>query len=231
MSHCILLFSLLTFFSVLGYSNEISQAERTCRLVFPEKPANTPKFVYLFDGEQNHKVYISAVNFSDIVHLKAGDITLVMAPEPISDPEKIPRTFPHLTLSKEIKNFYILLSHDAQNSVLPISMNVLNLESGKFNEGTTLWYNFTNHRIAAKLGESKIIIDARKSAVSAEPLSTNGYYVAEFGFQPNSAGEFRRITEQQWWFDASCRYVGFIVDRGARLPRIYVFRDFRSKLE
>lgn len=212
----------------LGLSQEMKKNDRTCRLVYPEKPANSPKFVYLYDGKESHRVYLSAVNFSDVVEITSGDLSLVMAPEAISDPKNIPPEYPRILIPKNVKNFYLFLSPDEKNQVMPISMNLLNLDTGKFQLGSTMWYNFTSHRIAAQLGESKMTIDARKSAISKEPLPENGYYRAEFIYQPNSTGDFRKITEQQWWFDADCRYVGFIVDRGVRLPGIYFFRDFRN---
>lgn len=227
----IAIFVLLVVSSTHGFSQEIKKSERTCRLVFPEKPSGSPRFIYLYDGKESHKVYLSAVNFSDVVEIKSGDISLIMSPEPISDPEKIPPEYPRLSVPEGIKNFYIFLSPDDKNKVIPLSMILLNLDTGKFKLGNTLWYNFTNHRIAAKLGDSKMLIDARKSTISKDPLTKNGYYKAEFIFQPNSTGDFRKITEQQWWHDSNCRYVGFIVDRGGRLPRIYFFRDFRPKDE
>ena len=228
--HNKLLIPLVIFLSVVSvFSQDLKKTDRTCRMVFPEKPSNSPRFIYLYDGKDNHKLYLSAVNFSDVVKLKSGDIDLVIAPEPIIDPENIPSEYPRLSVPAEIKNFYIFLALDKKNKVMPLQMRMINLDDGKFNLGYTLWCNFTNHRIAAKLGQSKMSVAARKSTISKEPLPSSGYYKAELIFQPNSTGKFRRITEQQWWFDASSRHVGFIADRGGRLPRIYFFRDFRSK--
>ncbi|MFK7909210.1 MAG: hypothetical protein AB8F34_01270 [Akkermansiaceae bacterium] len=220
---------LLSFASAKAQDDAL--AGRTCRLVFPEKPSNSPKFAYLYDGKENHKVYLSGVNFSDVVKLRPGDISLVIAPEPIIDPENIPPGYPRLAIKKEVRDLYIFLSPDTTNDVMPLRARMLRLDSTKFKSGNTLWYNFTNHRIAAKLGESRMKVDAKKFVISEDPLPKSGYYKAEFIFQPNSTGKFRRITEQQWWFDANSRHVGFIADRGSRLPRIYFFRDFRSKLK
>lgn len=214
-----------------AFSDDLKKSERTCRLVFPEMPSGSPRFIHLFDGKDNHRVYLSAVNFSEVVKLKSGEISLVMAPEPISDPENIPSGYPRVSVAEGVRNFYLFLSPDKENKSMPIRMNLINLDEGKFKIGNTLWYNFTNHRIQARLGESKMSVGAKKFAISEEPLSKSGYYKAEFIFQPNSTGKFRRITEQQWWFDANCRYVGFMVDRGGRLPKIYFFRDFRSTVE
>lgn len=231
MSGKVAILAILVLSLAPGFAQDQQMSGRTCRLVFPEKPSNSPRFVYLFDGKKNTQVYLSAVNFSDVVKLAPGDVSLVMAPEPINDPEAIPPEYPRLAVAKEIRNIYVFLSPDPRNQKLPLSMSLVSLDAGEFKIGCTLWYNFTNHRIAAKLGDTKISVDARQSVISGGPLRENGYYTAEFVFQPNSTGDFRKITEQQWWFDANCRYVGFIVDRGTRLPRIYFFRDFRDSEE
>ena len=227
MQHKFIIPLLILLSITAAFAQDIKSSDRTCRLVFPEKPGNSPRFVYLYDGKDNHRLYLSSVNFSDVVKLKTGDTTLIIAPKPITDPENVRPEYPRLTLPGEIRNFYIFLSPDQQNTVLPLKMHLVNIDSGNFKIGHTLWFNFTNHLIAAKLGQTKMSVAAGKTAISKEPLSEKGYYIAKFIFQANSAGEFRRITEQQWWFDANSRYVGFIADRGGRLPRIYFFRDFR----
>ncbi len=210
-----------------SFSQDIKNSDRTCRLVFPEKPGGSPRYVYLYDGKQNHKLYLSAVNFSDVVELESGNINLVMALEPISNPEAIPPEYPRLAVPEKIRNFYIFLSVDKKNKEVPIKMNMINLNDGKFNLGDTLWCNFTKHQIAAKLGDEKMSLKPGKTTVSGSPLSEDGYYKAQFIYQPNASGDFRKITEQSWFYDADCRYVGFIADRGGVLPRIYFFRDFR----
>jgi len=224
--YLLLLFIFSSITSVFAQDSKTSG--RTCRLVYPEKPSDSPSFVYLFDGRENQRVYLPAFNFSDVVKLKSGDITLVIAPVPITDPENIPPAYTRLTLPEEIENFYIFLSPDKNNTVLPLKMNLIHLDDDNFKIGQTLWCNFTKHHIAAKLGEIKLSVAARKTTIAKGPLPESGYYVAQFIFQANSTGEFRRITEQQWWFDANSRHVGFIADRGGRLPRIYFFRDFRQ---
>jgi len=227
----LLILTLLVSLIVPSFSQDLKKTERTCRLVFPEKPSGSPRFIYLYDGKDNHKLYLSATNFSDVVKLQVGDINLVMASKPIVDPENIPLEYPKLSVPKDIRNFYIFLSVDKKNKLSPIQMRMINLDDGKFDLGNTLWCNFTKHRIAAKIGNTKMTVAAGKTAISEEPLSEDGYYKAEFIFQPNSTGDFRKITEQSWWFDANCRYIGFIANRGGMLPRIYFFRDFRSKLK
>jgi len=225
-----LFISLIVSLFVPVFSQELKNSARTCRLVFPEKPSGSPRFVYLYDGNDNHKVHLLAVNFSDVVKLKSGDITLIMAPKPISDPKNIPDEYPKLLLPKEVRNFYIFLEPDMKNKVIPLHMRMYSIDSEKFDLGDTLWYNFTKHRITAKLGERELLLLPGKSAISKKTQRESGYCDAEFKYQPSSTGKYRRITEQRWWLDVTSRNVGFVSSRGGGLPKIYFFRDFRSKL-
>ena len=118
----IVIISLLASLIAPVFSQDLKKNERTCRLVFPEKPSDSPIFIYLYDGKDNHRLYLSAVNFSDVVELKLGDINLVMAPEPVDDPENIPLGYPKLFISEKIKNFYVFLSVDEKNIKIPLKM-------------------------------------------------------------------------------------------------------------
>jgi len=204
-----------------------SEPKRTCRIVFPERPNDAPKIAYIFDGEQSQQVALPSMNFSNIIALPAGDITLLMTPSVITDLENLPLGAPRLKIKEGIKDFYILVTPDPSNSILPLKMNLVSASDGKFKPGETLWFNLTDHRIAAKLGESKLVVNPKSSKVSESPISGSGYYRAEFAYQSEAEGNLQKITEQQWWHDAKSRHLGFIVNTGGKLPKLYFYRDFR----
>lgn len=210
-------------------SAEGAKAGRSCRIVFPERPNHAPKLAYLFDGKKSQQVSLPSMNFSEVIALPPGDIAILMTASEITDPENLPSGAPRLIIPEAVRDFYILVTPDPANPMLPVRMNLVNARDGKFKEGETLWFNLTDHRIIAKLERSQLAVPANGQAVSKAPKSSSGYYKAEFAFQPHSEGEFQRITEQQWWHDAGSRHLGFIVNSGGVLPKIYFYRDFRSQ--
>lgn len=107
-------------------------------------------------------------------------------------------------------------------------MNLVETENGKLKPGETLWFNSTEHRIAAKLGSHEMTVEPKGRTVSKDPVPTSSYYTSEITFQANGIGAFAPITEQNWWHDAKSRHLGFIVNSGGKLPKIYFFRDFRD---
>lgn len=208
-----------------------SKSKRTCRIVFPERPNGAPKSAYLFDGKENQPVSLPSMNFSPVVGFPAGDLTILMTPSKITDIENLPQGLPMLRIPESVKDFYILVTPDPSNSAFPLRMNLVNTSDGKFNPGETLWFNLTDHRIVAKLGESRLSVNPKGRTISQSPVSKSAYYRAEFGYQTGGEGDFHKITEQQWWHDTNSRHLGFIVNTGGRLPKIYFYRDFRLSNE
>lgn len=201
--------------------------KRTCRIVFPERPNDAPKVAYLFDGKESQQVALPSMNFSKVIALPKGELTLLMTPTAITDLENLPLSAPRLKIAEGVQDFYILVTPDPSNSTLPLRMNMVNTSNGKLKPGETLWFNLTDHRIVANLGKSKMSVKPKGRTVSKNPASKSGYYRAEFGYQRHGEGDFQRVTEQHWWHDAKSRHVGFIVNTGGRLPKIYFYRDFR----
>jgi hypothetical protein len=221
------LLALLFLSNLPVYSEEPAKYKRTCRVVFPERPNNAPKMVYLFDGKKNQQVFLPSMNFSKVISLPAGELTLLMAKNEILDPENLPPGAPTLKIAEGVRDFYILVTPDPSNSTLPLRMRIVNASDGKLKPGNTLWFNLTNHRILAKLGKSKMMVAPKGRTVTKGPIPKSGYYRADFMYQPEAKGKLRRITEQQWWHDANSRHLGFIIPSGGRLPKIFFYRDFR----
>lgn len=71
-------------------------------------------------------------------------------------------------------------------------------------------------------------VDPGGRAISKEPLPASGHYAAGFTYQVNGNGPIAPIGEQFWWHDAASRHLGFIVNTGGKLPKLYFFRDFRD---
>jgi hypothetical protein len=218
----------LGLFSLMNF---VQAQSRTCRLVFPERPQSAPKTAYIFDGKASQAVSLPSMNLSEVIELPNGEITIAMTTGKITDPKTLPPKSPLLKIPENIRDFYIIITSDPENKELPIKMNMVNTGEGKLKPGETLWYNLTNHRIAAKLGSAEIIIDPNGRGISKDPLPESGYYTAILRYQADGKGAYAPITEQSWWHDAKSRHLGFMVNTGGKLPRIYYFRDFRAPKE
>jgi hypothetical protein len=221
---------IVSFISLTITVEAKSIGKRTCRIIFPERPKNATKIAHLFDGKKSHQVFLPSRNFSPIIELPEGELNILMTPNAITDLKNLPPEAPSLKIPKNVMDFYILVTSDPENSVLPLQMEIIRLSDGELTAGETLWINHTDHQIKVKLGESKILITPRGQQASKSPISTSGYYRAEFSYKKNAIGDFKKITEQSWWHDMKSRHLGFIVNKGEQLPSIFLYRDFRTQI-
>ena len=208
-------------------TNSVPEVKRTCRIVFPEQPNKAPKAAYLFDSQSSRRVYLPSMNFSKVLTLPSGELTLYLTSSKIANSEDLPAAAPQLKVPEQVSDFYILLSPDLSNLELPLQMRLIATSQDDLKPGRTLWLNRTDHKIRAKLGQTEVIIGSKEEIVSKAPSPGSGYYHAELSFQPEAKGGFRKITEQQWWHDADSRHLGIIANTGGRLPEVYFYRDFR----
>jgi hypothetical protein len=213
-------------FSILACT--LQGQQRSCRLVFPERPNDAPKAAYIFDGKKSRRVTLPSMNLSAIIELPSGELTIAMTPDEINDPKVIPPESPILKLPDTVTDFYIIITPDPKNQVCPVKMNLVDTGGGKLKPGETLWYNFTVDRIVGKLGSAEMSVDPSSRTISRNPIPASGYYAAKFAYQAAGKGEFAPITEQNWWHDANSRHLGFVVNSGGKLPKIFFYRDFRD---
>jgi len=230
----LLLIPLLLFsYLPLSAQQDKGEVKRSCRILFLNKPADAPQEAYLYDGKTSHKVLLPSRNFSQVVELPSGALpdgkfTIGLSPTEVNEPEEFPSGAPRVTLPATATDIYLLLASDPTNNVLPVIIRPLNVDDSKLKPGETLWINLTKHKIAAKLGESQFFIEPRKQTVGPPPLKESGYYKAQFIYQREGKGDFLPIMRKSWWFDATSKNLGFVISSGARLPKIFTFRDRRS---
>lgn len=223
---------LITACLLLALAPAIASAQekektRTCRFIFPERPNDSPTEAYIFDGERSQKVLLPTLNFSRVIELPLGKITIVMTADAVNDLEQLPEGAPTVTIPASQNDLYFFIFEDPKNEVLPIRIQPVNIDNGELKVGETMWFNFSNRKIAAKLGSAELFIDPKKRAISKPPLSKSGYYLAKFLYKENGGTQYLPIMKKSWWFDEHSKNVGFIVDTGARMPKIYTFRDRR----
>lgn len=213
---------------ILLLSNLLEAKPRSCRVVFPERPRDAPKIAYLFDGKESQRITLPSMNLSPVIEFSGGELIIAMTSQKVDDPEALPALAPRLRIPEGVNDFYILVTPDPENRHLPVKMNLVDPAGSKLKPGEILWFNGTNHRIIAKLGDARLSVKPQSRSISNSPVPKSGYYNAQFGYQANGEGPVARITEQQWWHDVGSRHLGFIVNTGGKLPKIYYYRDFRS---
>ncbi len=200
--------------------------KRTCRLYLLEPAPEAPREAYLFDGTSSHEVRLSTKNFSAVIEVPAGDISLVMTPNQIQAQDDLPTAAPAAQVTAGVVDFYLLVTANPDNDTLPVKLEVIPI-TAEFEPGETLWLSFFEHTINAQLGAKSLAIPPLERVISAPPLQQGGYYQAQFHYLPQHSDQPLQTAKKSWWFDPSSRYLGFILDQGTRLPKIFAIRDKR----
>ena len=203
------------------------EKERTCRVVFLQRPKGAPEKAQLFDGVDSHEVRLSTRNLSGVIKLPGGEggLTLGMTPDPVLEPENFPKGAPTVKIPANFTDFYLVVVSDLKNKILPVKMLLVDASDGSLRTGQTLWINFTDYNIKAQLGKERLNVRAKSKVISGAPLRDSGYYKASFLYQPNSKSKFLPVMKKSWWFDATSKNLGFIIKTGSKLPKIFMFRD------
>jgi hypothetical protein len=222
------LFIAVSVFASLPVFSEGLEEKRICRIIFVDRPHDAPKEAHLFDGTASRKVELPSMNFTESVSLPAGELTLMLTPDSVEKAGNFPPEAPTAKVAAQVKDFFLIVVSDPDNRILPVRM--LPVEQGVESPepGQTLWINLTEHKISASFGSESLEVSAGDKVLGKAPLAANGYFKAEFLYQPQSEGEFLPLMKKSWWFDATSANLGFIIDSGGRLPRVFTFRDFRS---
>jgi len=233
MFHCLKLIQIATFSAIVSWMVFGQQASaRTCRILFPDRPGDAPRSLHLFDGISSQEVELPSMNLSTVYELPAGPLNLRLLPDKVDDPSTISPDSPSVEVPETYTDFYLIVFGNPKNKISPVKLEVINADSENFKPGQTLWLNKTGKTIKGKWGEQTLKLEPESSEIVNSPLdnqnaTTSAYFSASFTYRIQGEAVFAPITEQQWWFDANCRHLGFVMDSGGKLPQIYFFRDFR----
>jgi hypothetical protein len=209
----------------------VVEAGRTCRVLFLGAANDTPKELLLFDGKAYQKVELPDMNLSPVYELPEGPLNLKLFQKEPTNPEEI-AVAPSATMAEDIKHIYLIVSHEAKNTHLPVSMQVINADFGKFTNGEMLWLNLTEKRIVGTLGNLKLDLQPKSRAVSKAPMDGAGAYPVALYFQSSTDKRPWPICETSWSHNPAGRIVMFVVPgQGSKLQRIMDFPDFRVEKE
>jgi len=204
--------------------------DHTCRILFLSGPDSAPDKIHLFDGASSIEVDLPRMNFSQVYKLRPGALRLHLLPSPLDDPEKLPSGAPAATLAENITDFYLLVTSDPTNPVVPMRMQIINAGANKLKRGQMLWFNLTKKAVAGSVGSEKLVIKPASRLTLDPPARGNKDYRVNLFFRFPDSELNHPLCETQWRHDPRSRTVAFIINEpGARAPRILVFPDYREK--
>lgn len=215
------------FLSLLSFLAAQEEAH-TCRTIFLNGPQGDSGPYYLFDGEVSHKIELPRLYLSPVYELRPGNLELRLLDAPVEDLEDIPEGAPAARVPAGTTDFYLIVTRDPTNEVMPMRLQVINASADRIGRGEMLWFNLTPKAIAGKVGSETLQLGAKKSVLVKEPARDRGGYSVELYFRVPDDDRTHPLIESQWRHDPRTRSIVFVYDEGKRrAPRIMAFSDFR----
>ncbi|MCH7227110.1 hypothetical protein [Haloferula sp. A504] len=219
-----ILLILLTLFPLLG----AQERERTFRTLFLNGPQRAASKYFLFDGTNCREVRFPRMSLSPVYELPAGDLRITLLTSPVSRIEEVPEGSPAVTIPAAMRDFYLLISRDPSNEVVPLRMQAVNANYDRIGRGEMLWFNLTPKFVKGTLGRASLELPPKKMALVKEPARELGNYPVEIYFRVPGDERTHPLIESQWNHDPRARSIVFVYDEGKRrAPRVQAFSDFR----
>ena len=221
------LLSLVFVLSVLGTTP--SMAGRTCRVLFLSAPDNAPTKLQLFDGKASQEVELPQMNLSPVYKLPEGELVIrLLATAPLK-PEEVSPDAPKAAIPPTMTDFYLLVSSDPSNKIVPVKLQVIDADATKFRPGQMLWFNLTPNSVGGQVGTEQLAMAANSKAIVNAPASKNEDYNVNLSFRMPGNEVLYPLCETKWRHDTRSRSILFVIpQQGSRSPKVLGFPDFRE---
>lgn len=204
------------------------EREHTFRTLFLNGPQRAASKYYLFDGTKSQEIKFPRLSLSPVYKLPAGNLRLSLLTSPVVEREEVPEGAPTVTIPAATQDFYLLISRDPENDVVPLRMQVVNANYDRIGRGEMLWFNLTPKYLKGTLGRGSLELPPKKTALVKEPAREFGNYPVEIYFRVPGDERTHPLIESQWSHDPRARSIVFVYDEGKRrAPRVQAFTDFR----
>lgn len=229
MRYPICIFTLLLLFLHAPLRAE-KEGGRSCRLLYLNAPSGAPSTLQLFDGNSAREVSLPGMNFSPSYPLPAGELTLTLVPTAPASPEDVPAGAPSVTVPEDVRDFYLMITTDTSNKVVPVAMQLVKLDFDRFRTGGILWFNLTPAYVAGKVGGENLALRPSSTQLMPAPISGKENYPVNIAYKMKLDEPAQPICETSWLHDPRSRKVAFVfAEKGRSAPRVLAFNDFRTE--
>ena len=209
-----------------------SKGPRTCRILFLAAPPDAPEKLHLFDGTASQAVELPRMNLSPVYKLPGGPLVIRMLPAPAAKPEDVNPAAPAATLAESVTDFYLLVSSDPTNKIVPVKLQVIDVNVANFRQGEMLWFNLTANSVGGKLGSEQLAMPPNSKAIVKSPATKNEDYEVNLTYRMPGNERLYPLCETKWLHDTRSRTLFFVISQADnRTPRVLGFPDYREAPE
>lgn len=217
---------LLACLPVVAFSQEKPKSHRTCRVLVLGERGSVPETLYLYDGAKAQQIELPRMNLSQPYAMPAGALNLKLLSAPPAEGKPVDPATPAAAVGENVGAFYLLLTADPANKVVPVRMQVIDASTERFKPGQMLWYNLTAVEVGGQVGKQQLAVKARSKVILDPPAAGAQDYNVNLSYKHPTDGKTYPICETHWVHDPAARTVLFIAaEEGSPIPRVMSFRD------
>lgn len=125
----------------------------------------------------------------------------------------IPKDAPSVKLPQGWHKALLLVFEDKSNPVMPIRIKGINASNDVFGPGSVYMMNFSELRIAGKVGDKDLDLKPKSFEIIKNPINKNGFYATKLFSAAKGDKKPRRFVKQMWQRDDDTRQVLFILPK------------------
>lgn len=208
------------------FAQEESGPKRQCRILFFQPPPGAPQKLFLHDGANAQEVILPSQNLSPGYPLPEGNLTLTMVMTPPVPPATINPSSPRVIIPAAMTEFYLLVTRDSKNPVIPIRLQAVDASARNFKKGQMLWLNLTEYPISGTVGSRKFQCKPNSRVILDSPAEGTDGYLVDLTFQLPNDPRPRPLSRTSWGHDPNGKMVVMIYnEEGRRAPKVSGFLD------
>lgn len=205
-----LLQTILTLMSLYFLTGSLS-AKRTFQVIYYPAPASAPKQAVMYgESRQFCPVNLTRYNLSDKQNLPDNGEIFALLPQQIKADEIVPQTAPRFQIPSTWERCVLLISHDPNNTSLPIKVHPINASASVFGPGECYWINLSDAMLGGRIGEQTLLVKPRSTTITSSVAKTISDYPVLIDCALPGDEKRRQLVRQIWRHNPRLRKLVFI---------------------
>lgn len=203
-------------------------SDLTLRILYLNAPSDAPRELILFDGEVSQVVKLPKMNLSPVYTLRADARAIALLKTKPESIESVPPNAPRVRIPEGVVDFFLFISPDPSNAVIPVRMTVIDAGNDGFEIGQMLWFNLTDKKVGGEVGSEQVVISPKSRHLMNAPVQEASNYPVKLAFTIPGKEQLYPLCQTKWFHNPNSRNLAFIIpEPNRRAPKVMVFPDYR----
>lgn len=162
-------------------------------------------------------------NFTPCYDIPEGDQILRFLPRKYLAGEETPEDAPFVRVPKKWKKVFVLAFHDPGNPTMPLKFRAINASPNKFDNGNTMFINFSSKVIYGMLGDNRLVVKPSSMVVKKNSYPPGeDYFVDLRQMNEDRSQDYRFLTKMFRHYPDQRKIMFIYTPEGSRSVKYFV---------